>query len=132
MTSRDFGNYQAIGFAIDGKLVAGAVFNAWYPERCVVELSVAATTPRWMTLKSLSALGAFPFDGLGCQMVVIRTSEHNTRVRSIAKRLGFTETLIPRMRGRNEAEAVCCLTVEAWKARKLHVRENARAITESG
>jgi RimJ/RimL family protein N-acetyltransferase len=112
--ARDFGNCVAIGWVEDGNLIGGTVYHNWSPEAGVIELSTATTSPRWLTRKSLQTMFGYPFDQLGCQMVVLRVSEHNARMRDIAKRFGFSETTIPRLRGRNEAECIYCLTVEQW------------------
>lgn len=120
--NRGWGNIQAIGFALDEQLIAGVVYQNWSPEHGVIEMSAAATSPRWLTRKSLLAIFGFPFDELGCQMVVFRIGEHNDRMRSIARRYGFVETIIPRLRGRDEAEIISCLTVEDWRDRKAKKR----------
>lgn len=115
--ARGWSEFAAIGYAIDGQLIGGSIFHNWEPSAGVIEISTASTDPRWLTRKSILALFGFPFNQLGCQMVALRVSERNSRMRSIAKRFGFSEYLIPRLRGRDEAECVYTLTVEQWRAK---------------
>lgn len=115
---RGFGNCVGIGWMLDGEMIAGTVFHNWFPEAGVIELSSAADSPKWLTRKSLQVMFGYPFDQLGCQLVVLRVSERNERMRSIAKRFGFAEYVIPRLRNRNTAECVYTLTVEDWNGKR--------------
>lgn len=112
---RGFGDCRCIAWMDGEQMIAGTVYHNWYPEAGVIELSSAADHPRWLTPKSLRLLFEYPFNQLGCQLVVLRMSETNSRMRDIARRFGFSETIIPRLRGRNENECICCLTVEQWR-----------------
>lgn len=118
----EFGECQAIGFAIGGNLVAGVIFQNWNEAAGTIEISAGATDPRWMTRKSLLTIFSYVFDTAGCQLCVVQVAERNDRMRSIARRLGFTEFVIPRMRGRDEALAVYTLTDEQWSAGKIRNR----------
>ncbi len=111
---RGFGNCTAIGFG--DPLVAGVVYHNWNPEGGVIELSSASIRRDWLTKANLKAIFGYPFDQLGCQMCVARISEHNARARRIWRALGATEHVIPRLRGRHEAEVIATLTDEAWRA----------------
>ena len=55
-------------------------------------------------------------------MVVLRVSERNTVMRSIAERCGFTGHLIPRLRGRDEDEVVFTQTDDEWRANRMNGR----------
>ncbi len=112
--ARGFGEYAALGFG--DPLVAGFVFHNWNPEAGTIEVSGASLRRNWATKDVVKAIFAYPFDQLGCQMVVARHSAGNARVRRIWKSLGADEFVIPRLRGRNEDEAIATLTVEAWRA----------------
>lgn len=111
-----FGNCTAIGWSIDGVLVAGTVFHNYDKKAGIIELSSASKDPRWLSRDTLRLMFSYPFDQLDCQMVVLRVAEKNDRMRGIAKRFGFTEYIIPRLRGRSEAECVQTLTYEQWAA----------------
>lgn len=112
---RGWENYQALGVWRDGELVGGIVYHNWSPESAVIELSVGATTPHWMSRRVLRELFAYPFDFLDCRMIAMRVSEYNTHMRSILKRLGCKEYAIDDLRSEGEAEVVCTLTRAAWR-----------------
>lgn len=115
---RGFGNCATMG-VIDGKtLIAGMVFHNFNPECGTIELSGAATSRRWLTRAVFNAMFGYAFDQCGCQMLVARHSEHNTRLRRMWSAVGASEYLIPRLRGRDEAEAVATYTAEAWREGK--------------
>lgn len=100
---------------MDGNLILGAtVFHNYYPESGVVELTSVANSPRWMDRAMINAVFAYAFDVLTCQLVVLRVSETNTRMRNIAERLGAVGYTIPRLRGKNENEVIFCLTDDVW------------------
>lgn len=102
---------------LDGdRLIAGIVYNNWYPEAGVIEFHGASTTPRWLTRPVLRAMFSYPFDQIGCQLVLTRSSERNDRLHRQLHSLGFESTLIPRLRGRDEGERVCWLTDDAWRS----------------
>lgn len=82
-------------------------------------MSAAATDRAWMTRKVIKAAHSYPFDELKCQATVLQVSERNKVMLSIAKRMGYTMHCIPRMRGRDEAEYLCLLADDTWRARKL-------------
>lgn len=112
---RGFDVASAIGYVDDGKLIGGTVFHNYDPEAGVVELTTAATSPRWLTRKTLHAIFAIPFLQWGCQMIVLRVSEHNDRMVGIAQRFGFEGHLIPRLGGRDEDVWVFTLTDDQWR-----------------
>lgn len=98
----------------DGSILGATVFHGYYPETGVVELTSASDSPRWMDRKMINAVFGYAFDHLKCQLVVIRVSEINARMVNIARGLGFQGYLIPRLRGKNEAEWVFTLTDDDW------------------
>lgn len=108
-------NFTAIGVSDGAKLVAGVVYHNWSPEGGVIEMSSAATTPHWCRRHVLKAIYAYPFDGVGCRMVVMRVAEGNARMRAIAKRLGCREYIIDDLRAEGEAEVIYTLTKAAWQ-----------------
>lgn len=106
--------YCTMGVFDKGRLIAGTAYHNWHPDDGVIELSNAASHTHWVTRPVLKAMFGLPFDILGARLVVWRVSEHNAKVRSMARRLGFKETVIPQLRGDNEAECVCTLHVNDW------------------
>jgi RimJ/RimL family protein N-acetyltransferase len=118
----EFGECQALGILIGGELIAGVVFQNWNPKAGTIEISAAATDSRWMTRKSLQRIFGYVFDGAGCQLCILQVSEANERMRSIARRLGFTEHVIPRLFGRQTGGVVCTLTAEQWASSPIRSR----------
>lgn len=124
-----FGECQALGFLIDGELIAGVVFQNWDPRAATIEISAAATDSRWMTRKSLQRIFGYVFSDAGCQLCILQVAESNGRMRSIARRLGFTEYLIPRLFGREADGAIYTLTAEQWA--ESRIRSSQVGQTES-
>lgn len=112
---RGFGACTAIGWVMDNKLIAGSVYSNYDPAAAVIEISSASIDPKWLTSATINTMFSYPFDQLGCQLVVLRVSEQNKRMRRIAQKFGFTETIIPRLRGRDEAECIYTLTDDQWR-----------------
>lgn len=110
-----FGNVRAIGFVNDGVLIGGTVFHNYNPEAGVIELTTAATSPRWLTRTTLHAIFAYPFERCGCQMLYLRVKAGNERMVRIARRYGFNEHRIPRMWGRDEDGFIFTLTDDQWR-----------------
>lgn len=119
---RGWENFTTLGLVEIDRLVAGVVFHNYNPEAGVIELSAAATSRRWLTRPMLKGMFGYPFDDIGCQMVVIRVSERNTVMTGIAERFGFTAYRIPRLRGRDEAEILFTLTDDEWRAHPVNRR----------
>jgi RimJ/RimL family protein N-acetyltransferase len=114
---RDIAAAARVMAVYDGmNLLAVMVYHNWDPQAGVIEISGAAESPRWLTRQTLHSLYAYPFDMLGCQVVVQRNAASNKRVNRILKKLGFHPFTIPRLRGRTEDEIVWTLTVEDWRA----------------
>ena len=110
---------------IQGRFILGAtVMHNWYPETGVIEMTSVSDSPRWLSRKMINAVFHYAFDVLACQMVVLRVSEINTVMVDIAERLGFVGYLIPRLRGRNEAEWVFCLTDDKWLSSRFRSKLN--------
>lgn len=116
---RGFYNPTTIGVLDDGELIGGTVFHNYSPESGLIEMSSAGTSARWLCRKMIRAIFGYVFDQLQCQMVVMRVSERNARMIKIAERFGFTGHLIPRLRGRDEAEWLFFLTEEQWRQNKM-------------
>lgn len=103
---------RAIGVAKDGRLVAGVVFHDWNPAAGTIELSIAATSRRWLTRPVMAALARYVVDGAHAQLAVMRASERNRAACRIAEAIGFTPHRIPRLRGPDEAEIIFTMTAD--------------------
>lgn len=112
-----FKDFGTLGVLKGSELIAGVVYYDWDQDAGVIQISAYATDERWMTRPVLTELFAIAFDQLRCQLVVIRVSENNQRMISIARRLGFDEYLIPRLGGRHESQYIFTLTDEAFASR---------------
>ena len=116
---RGFAGAGAIGVVENERLIGGTCFHNHYPEAGVIEMSSAGTDPRWLSRRMIRAIFGYVFDQVGCQMVVMRVSERNARMVGIARKFGFDGHLIPRLRGRDEAEWIFTLTEEQWRQHPL-------------
>lgn len=120
---RGWENFTSLGLVDeDGQLVGGCVFHNYAPEAGVIELSSASTSRRWLTRPMLKGMFGYPFDQIGCQMVVLRVSERNTVMIEIAERFGFKSYRIPRLRGRDEAEILFTFTDDDWRDHPVNRR----------
>lgn len=125
---RDFGRCQTMAvMGRDGEMVAGIVFHNWNPRTGVIEVSAAATDPRWAQRQVLGTAMDYVYNTAGCQMVVARTHESNVSVRKLWKAMGASEYLIPRLRGRDASEAILTVTKEAWAGCRLARRSHGKA-----
>lgn len=108
----EFPGGRGIGIEADGQLIAGVVFHDWNPGAGTIELSIAATSARWLTKTVMTALSRYVVDGAGAQLAVMRTSERNRPACRIAEAIGFTPHRVPRLRGPNEAEIIFTMAAE--------------------
>ena len=106
---RGFGPCTAMSIWDDQAIIGGVVFHNYSPETGVMEMSAAASSPRWLTKDVLHKMHRYIFDEAGCQMAVMRVAESNLRMRRIAERFGYRGHKIPRLRGRGEAEIIFTL-----------------------
>ena len=126
---RGFANFKAIGFVNKaGELVAGMVYHNWSPEAGVIEMSGAATDPRWLTRPNLIEIFDYPFRRIGCQMVIMRVSEDNKRLHRQLYAYGFKSHKIPRLRGRDKAEIIFTLTDDDWLSNKFMRPKNGKIV----
>lgn len=114
---RGFGECKAMGVMHGEALVAGIVFHNWSPEAETIEVTAAADHRAWATRSVLNEGFGYVFSF--CQAAVARTSVTNMPVRRLWKAFGANEYIIPRLRGRNAAEAIYLLTDDQWSASKF-------------
>lgn len=110
----------AMGVFDDATLIAVIAYNNYNPEAGVIEFHGASITPRWLTRSVLHEMFDYPFNQIGCQMVITRNSENNKRLHRVLKEIGCKRVIVPRLRGRDEAECIWWLTVEAWRENKFN------------
>lgn len=109
-----------MGVFDDEKLIAVILWNNYQPEAGVIEFHGAGLTPRWLTRSVLRQMFEYPFEKIGCQMVVTRNSVTNRRLHRILKAYGFKDFPIPRLRGREEGEIIWTLTDDDWRKNGFH------------
>lgn len=110
---------------LDGEKLAGAVlFHNYEPDAGVIEMTAAAASKRWLTRPVLLEMFRYPFVQLGCQAVVMRCDPADTALSRILAAYGFNRYEIPRLRGRNKAEALFILGDDQWRENGFH-KENA-------
>ncbi len=97
------------------EIIGACLFHNWDADAGVVELTSASLSPKWLTRPVLREMFAYPFEQLGCQAVVLRVDPDNTRMCRIASAFGFKRYDIPRLRGRNKAEALFILGDDDWR-----------------
>jgi len=124
VTGAGFGNCTAIGWAEDGVLIAGVVYNNYDPRAGIIEISAASKSARWLTRQSLHIMFQYPFEQLGCQMVVMRTSVKNETetgrgINRISKAFGFQQVIVPRLYGRDDDGVLHLLTDDAWRESRI-------------
>ncbi|UDF30043.1 UNVERIFIED_ORG: GNAT family N-acetyltransferase [Roseateles sp. XES5] len=119
---RGFGPCATLGDVERDTIRAAVVFHNWQPEEGVIEMSAASDSKRWLTRPMLKAMFGFCFAECGCQLAILRVSERNETMCRIARRFGFAETRIPRLRGRDEAEIIFTLSDDQWNAHRANER----------
>lgn len=115
-----FSQYCSLAVLDEGVVIAGVLYHHFSPQDGVMEMSAGSLDKRWLTRRVLKAMFAVPFDLFGCQMAVLRVSEHNKPMLRIAKAYGFNEYIIPRLRGRDEAEHLLTLTDDGWRSNRFN------------
>jgi hypothetical protein len=111
-----FGPCCTLGVFDGADLAAVVVYHNYQKSAGVVELSTASTTKRWLTRSVLSQMFESAFDGLMCQLVVIRVPE-TSHMRPMLRSYGFRCYEIPNLRGRGQSEFLHTLTDNEWRDR---------------
>lgn len=120
--------YSTMGiFSRDRKLSGALIFENYREREGTIEIGVASASPLWLNRTVMRSMADFVFGQLGCQMAIFRTSEKNTEACRLMERVGFECIVIPRGRGRDEAEHFYCLTNEVWDQNQLNRKGNPNA-----
>ena len=82
-----FSQYSAIGITRDGELIAGWVYSNYQGHD--VEITVAATDPRWLSRARLYMLFMYPFRQLKVRRITASIAKRNKRARKVCEGLGF-------------------------------------------
>lgn len=109
----------------DGPAIIGAcLFHNWDADAGVIELTSASLSPKWLSRPVLRAIFGYAFDELKCQAVVLRVDPDNVRMCRIASAFGFQRHDIPRLRGRDKAEALFILGDDEWRGGRFFKETN--------
>lgn len=118
---RGWDKFVAMDVTRDGERIGGTIYHDWNPEAGTMCMS-SAGGKGWLTRTVLFRMHSYIFDDVACQLAVLQVSEHNAVMLRIAEAYGYRKHLIPRLRGRNEAEYILTLTEEDWRASRFHRR----------
>lgn len=109
------------------ELISGLVYHNYEPEAGVIELSGAAVDRHWLTRDVLQFMYDYPFLDCHAQMLFQRNSAKNEHLNKQLRRWGYSEILIPRMKGRDEDGIVFTFTDDQWAAHPRNMRNLKRA-----
>lgn len=113
-------NYCSMAVVDDGVIIAGVLYNNYHPKEGVIEMHAGALSKKWLTRPVLRAMFSHAFDKFQCQLCVLRVSERNKPMLRIAKSYGFQQYIIPRLRGRDEAECILTLSDDDWRSNRFN------------
>lgn len=82
-----FEKYVAIGIEEGGEIIAGCVYNDYRGH--AIHVSIASSTPRWASRRTLRALFGYPFLQLNVKRLTAYTGKSMTQVREFLEELGF-------------------------------------------
>lgn len=103
-----FANGQGAAVVRDGEMVGGVLFHGYriLDKGAVCDLSAAAEHAHCLTRGILREMFAYAFDTLAVTRLRAETAAHNSRCRSILKRLGFREEGVMRRAYDGNADSV--------------------------
>ena len=91
-----------MGVTRGGVLIAVVAYHEWDPHAKTIQMSAAATDKRWLSRNVLFRMYDYPFNLVGCQLVVKRVAAENAALLNQFTRLGCTFYRIARLRGKDE------------------------------
>jgi RimJ/RimL family protein N-acetyltransferase len=101
--------------------VAGIVYYNWNQRAGTVDIAAAARpSARWVSRETLHRALGHAFDGLHCQMVVMRVLASNLSLLRQMHAFGCTLITVPRLYGRADDGVICTYTVEQWGASRFN------------
>lgn len=118
------GDTAILSVGDDGGMSGAAMYQNYDTYNGTIEISAAAVSPGWLSRRVLYEMFEYPFEQLGCQAVVMRCDPEDKRIARIFGAYGFNRYDIPRLRGRDKAEAIYVLADDDWRSNGFH-KENA-------
>lgn len=117
---RMYGDTAIVSVGADDLPKGAAVFQNYNAKHGTIEISAAAMSARWLSRAILAEMFGYAFDQLKCQAVVLLCDPDDKVMGRIASAYGFKRYDIPRLRGRDKAEAVFVLSDDDWRDNKFH------------
>lgn len=113
---------MTLGVLRGDELIGGLIYHNWDPVAGTIEISGAATDPKWLTRETIRRMHAYPFEACGCQMVYMRVPTDNDRLLRQLAIVGYRFTVLQRIFGRARNGIVAQLMVEDWQEGRLLAR----------
>lgn len=85
---KDYGHFTPIAVLKDSEPVAVVIYNNYHGHD--ISMTIASSTPRWVTKGVLRGLFAYPFNQIGCARVTACTRKANKSARTLLEKAGFT------------------------------------------
>lgn len=122
---RGFGPCTTMGVFDEGTLIGVMVYHNFDRAAQIIEISGVSGKKEWLKRHVLWEMFSYPFNELGCQMLMMRVSEKNRQwngrgLPRLLKAYGFTSITVPRLYGRDEAGILFCLADDDWRANGFH------------
>jgi RimJ/RimL family protein N-acetyltransferase len=90
----EFGACEALGVTDGQSIVAGVVFHDYQPACGTIQVSVAATNPRWATRAIIKEILSYPFHQLKVRKVWSAMPLKNERAIKFNKGIGFKQEAV--------------------------------------
>lgn len=107
-----------------GDALGAALFYNYSSSHGTIEISGAGISGRWLSRAVLYEMFAYPFNQLGCQAVYMQCDPGDAVLARIFAAYGFQRYDIPRLRGRDKAQAVYVLGDDVWRNNGFHKEKN--------
>lgn len=114
-----FRDYATVTVMRGGAVVAVIVLHNWREEFGVLEIS-AAGGGGWQSRRVVNQVMSLCFDAMGCQTVATRCGSDRPDVIENMRKLGFSEAVLPNLRGAGVDEWVFTITHQAWKSGRIY------------
>jgi RimJ/RimL family protein N-acetyltransferase len=126
-------DFSAIGVLdAENRPVAGVIYHDFIRDYGTIQISMAATTPRWAQRGTIRALLHYPFEQLGCNKVWTATPHTNERAIRFNRGLGFRQEGVLRHQfGRGVHAVVCGLLRNEYRMLFLKEPRSGQKVVKS-
>ena len=109
---------------MDGlEIIAAVVYHGWRPTNAVIEMTIAASHPKWATRGTIRALLWYPFGQLGVTKAMALVDPDNKRSLKLVEGLGFEREAVLKRHAAGRDLVVCSMFRETWAERWTNGRE---------